>query len=218
MRAPDSAGGAMSLFQALGLDANDRPAVAAWVARCGVPVARLRHYHTAQILPCGVDLERILATSGLSELALMLRLGRPSRAALAGAADRRPLPAPPPLASLPPPVLATAYGQFYQGDCLAIMAALASDSLDLIFADPPQNLGKWYPSGIDDRLAVGHYLAWCERWLLECIRVLKPGGALFVWNLPRWNAELAGFLAGRLALLHWIAVEMKFPTAKAVGL
>ena len=115
-------------------------------------------------------------------------------------------------------VLATAYGQFYQGDCLAIMAALASDSLDLIFADPPQNLGKWYPSGIDDRLAVGHYLAWCERWLLECIRVLKPGGALFVWNLPRWNAELAGFLAGRLALLHWIAVEMKFPTAKAVGL
>ena len=133
----------------------------------------------------------------------MLRLGRPSRAALAalaGAADRRPLPAPPPLASLPPPVLATAYGQLYQGDCLAIMAALASDSLDLIFADPPQNLGKWYPSGIDDRLAVGHYLAWCERWLQECIRVLKPGGALFVWNLPRWNAELAGFLAGRLTL------------------
>ena len=49
MRAPDSAGGAMSLFQALGLDANDRPAVAAWAARSGVPVARLRHYHAARI-------------------------------------------------------------------------------------------------------------------------------------------------------------------------
>ena len=212
MRAPGDAGGAMSLFQALGLDADDRPAVAAFAARSGVPVAQLRYYDTAQILPCGADLARLLTTSGLSEMDLMLRLGRPSRAALAalaGDAGGRPAAPPPPAPRLPPPVLATAYGQLYQGDCLAIMAALASDSLDLIFADPPQNLGKWYPSGINDRLAVGDYLAWCERWLLECIRLLKPGGALFVWNLPRWNAELASFLAGRLTLLHWIAVEFK---------
>ena len=71
-------------------------------------MARLRHYHAAHILPDGADLARILATSGLSEMALMLRLGRPSRAALAAltadpsAALAIPA-ASPDVAALPPP-------------------------------------------------------------------------------------------------------------------
>ena len=53
---------------------------------------------------------------------------------------------------------------------------MESDSIDLVFADPPFNLDKLYPSGMDDDLKTHEYLHWCEQWLSECARVLKPGG------------------------------------------
>jgi site-specific DNA-methyltransferase (adenine-specific) len=93
---------------------------------------------------------------------------------------------------------------------MEVMSTLDSDSVDMIFADPPFNLKKLYPSSIDDNLKTERYLAWCEAWLSECTRLLKHGGALFVWNLPRWNAELASFLNGRLTFVHWIAVDIKY--------
>lgn len=43
----------------------------------------------------------------------------------------------------------------------------------------------------------------------ECIRVLKPGGSLFYWNLPIWNVAAAAYLNSRLTFRHWIAVDMK---------
>lgn len=91
-----------------------------------------------------------------------------------------------------------------------LIPILDSDSVDMIFADPPFNLNKLYPSSINDNLKTERYLEWCEGWLTECIRLLKPGGALFVWNLPRWNAELAAFLNGRLTFVHWVAVDIKY--------
>ena len=90
------------------------------------------------------------------------------------------------------------------------MRSLDSDSVDMIFADPPFNLNKLYPSNINDNLKTERYLEWCETWLSECIRLLKHGGALFLWSLPRWNAEIAAFLCGRLTFVHWIAVDIKY--------
>ena len=65
--------------------------------------------------------------------------------------------------------------------------------VDTIFADPPFNLGKIYGKRSLDRLSEEKYLAWCKEWLVESVRVLKPGGALFVYNLPRWNIQLGAF-------------------------
>ena len=45
---------------------------------------------------------------------------------------------------------------------------------------------------------------------MECIRVMKDGGSLFVWNLPKWNGILSGFLSDRLTFRHWIAVDIKY--------
>jgi site-specific DNA-methyltransferase (adenine-specific) len=90
------------------------------------------------------------------------------------------------------------------------MRDLDSDSVDMIFADPPFNLNKLYPSSINDNLKTERYLEWCETWLSECIRLLKHGGALFLWSLPRWNVEIAAFLGGRLTFVHWIAVDIKY--------
>jgi hypothetical protein len=48
-------------------------------------------------------------------------------------------------------------------------------------------------------------------WLVELVRVLKPGGFLFLWNLPKWSLTLGARLAAQLT--HWIAVDMKYSLA-----
>lgn len=108
------------------------------------------------------------------------------------------------------PILQTALGRLYQEDCLALLRELPSESVDLAFADPPFNLGKQYSSRIDDARADHEYLEWCKSWLGGMIRLLKPGGSLFLWHLPKWNLPLGAFLAEQLTFRHWIAVEIKY--------
>jgi site-specific DNA-methyltransferase (adenine-specific) len=108
------------------------------------------------------------------------------------------------------PILKTSLGEVHQVDCFRLLAEVDSTSVDLAFADPPFNLGKQYSSNINDAIATHEYLAWCKSWLNEMIRVLKPGGSLFVWNLPKWNVPLAAYLTEYLTFRHWIAVDIKY--------
>lgn len=108
------------------------------------------------------------------------------------------------------PILKTSRGRLYQADCLELLSSLKADSVDLAFADPPFNLGKEYSSKINDDRAAHEYLAWCHEWLDEMIRVLKPGGSLFLWNLPKWNLPLGAYLEQRITFRHWIAVDIKY--------
>jgi site-specific DNA-methyltransferase (adenine-specific) len=108
------------------------------------------------------------------------------------------------------PILETPQGKLYEGDCLKVMRKIDADSVDLAFADPPFNLGKAYTSKIDDSIAEHEYLGWCRSWLDEMIRVLKPGGSLFVWNLPKWNLPLGAYVGERMTFRHWISVDIKY--------
>lgn len=108
------------------------------------------------------------------------------------------------------PVLETQFGKLYQQDCLEFLSSIEDGCVDLAFADPPFNLGKQYTSNIDDDLAEDQYLAWCKQWLDEMIRTVKPGGSLFVYNLPKWNLALGSYLMQRMTFRHWITVDMKF--------
>ena len=108
------------------------------------------------------------------------------------------------------PILKTALGDLYQADCLDMMSAIEPETVDLAFADPPFNLGKQYTSKINDAKANHEYLEWCHAWLDGMVRALKPGGSLFLWNLPKWNLPLGAFLSERLTFRHWIAVDIKY--------
>lgn len=108
------------------------------------------------------------------------------------------------------PILKTPLGQLYQGDCLTVLRSIERDTVDLAFADPPFNLGKQYTSKIDDSLGESEYLAWCKEWLTEMIAVLRPGGSLFMWNLPKWNLPLGAFVGERLTFRNWITVDIKY--------
>ncbi len=106
-------------------------------------------------------------------------------------------------------VYRTGLGQLYQGDCVPFLAQLPESCLDMVFADPPFNLGKDYGAGISDDRQAEEYLAWSRQWLADCVRVLKPGGSLFVFNLPRWLIEYGAFLNQQGMLFrHWIACRM----------
>jgi len=104
----------------------------------------------------------------------------------------------------------TASGRLYRGDCLQILPALDADSVDVVFADPPFNLGKTYASGMDDAVPDAQYLEWSRRWIAECVRILKPSGSFFLYNLPKWNVALGSFLNEHLTFRHLIAIEMTY--------
>jgi site-specific DNA-methyltransferase (adenine-specific) len=72
---------------------------------------------------------------------------------------------------------------------MEILPDITEATVDLVFVDPPFNLGKDYGQGIDDERPDAAYLARCSSWIAECVRLLKPGGALYLFNLPRWNVE-----------------------------
>lgn len=108
------------------------------------------------------------------------------------------------------PVLTTELGRLYQADCMDVLPTIDTGSVDMVFADPPFNLNKRYGKNSSDDHADADYLNWCYGWLDECIRVIRPGGALFLYNLPKWNIQFGYFLGGRgLDFRHWIAVEQK---------
>jgi site-specific DNA-methyltransferase (adenine-specific) len=108
------------------------------------------------------------------------------------------------------PVFQTPQGSLYQGDCLALLPMIPAESVDLVFADPPFNLGKDYPSKMNDSRGEDEYLGWCREWTAECARILKPGGSFFLFNLPRWNFALGDHLRSLLTFRHLIAVEISY--------
>lgn len=116
------------------------------------------------------------------------------------------------------PAFTTNLGAVYHADCMDLFAAVRNECIDTVFADPPFNLAKDYGNGKEkDDLDGGEYLAWCYRWMGECVRVLKPGGSMFVYNLPQWAFHLAARLEQHGMLFrHWIAVSMKgtFPRGR----
>lgn len=109
------------------------------------------------------------------------------------------------------PVLSTRQGALFNEDCLDFLGRAKNDTVDTVFADPPFNLGKVYGSKVNDELTEREYVEWGQAWIDECIRVLKPGGSFFLYNLPRWNVMFGAHLMAREMLFrNWIAISIKF--------
>jgi site-specific DNA-methyltransferase (adenine-specific) len=98
---------------------------------------------------------------------------------------------------------------------MVLLSQLQDKSVDLIFADPPFNCGKKYGVAVDGRAISDvrnddEYFAWCKRWLDESVRALKPGGALFVYHIARWNTRFSTYLQSKpeMQFQHWITVNI----------
>jgi site-specific DNA-methyltransferase (adenine-specific) len=204
-----------AFFQALGID-NDIQ-LKTFSKKTGIAVSKLNYYNQSRIFPSVQDRQRIFEETGLSEIEIRLRLGifdnallnaiQNNAAAIFSLIGQVPQN---PVDTESNEVFRTSYGTMYQGDCVSLMESIPKESIDLIFADPPFNLNKSYESGINDLRDEKEYLAWTERWVLQCVDLLKEGGALFIWNLPKWNSYIASLLNQYLTFRHWIAVDIKF--------
>ena len=206
-------------FNAIGLNKDNKLSLRSFSQKVGIQVGKLRYYNSTNTLPSGTDLTQICDTLNIEPAELMLRMGVMNHrliSAIQQNADlvystiKEQLEDEETKTHMPPAVYETSLGKLYQGNCLELMQNMDSDSIDLIFADPPFNLNKLYPSKIDDNLKEDQYVRWCEKWAEECMRILKPGGSLFIWNLPKWNIFMAKYLNGRLTFRHWIAVDIKY--------
>jgi site-specific DNA-methyltransferase (adenine-specific) len=83
-------------------------------------------------------------------------------------------------------------------------------SVDLVFADPPFNIGYEYDV-YDDRRAKADYLAWTEKWLAAVERVLAPHGSFFLAIGDEFVAEHKVRLdALNLTMRNWIVWHYTF--------
>lgn len=100
------------------------------------------------------------------------------------------------------------------GDCLDRLKELPDNSIDFVFADPPYNLGKKY-RGYSDDLAIKEYFSWCDKWISELARVLRPGRTLALLNIPLWTIRHFQYMERILQFQNWIAWDaLSYPVRR----
>lgn len=78
--------------------------------------------------------------------------------------------------------------QVIHGDCLEELVKLEAGSVQLMFCDPPYNLGIDYGDGAKaDKLPDSEYLDWCARWIEACAHVLHEHGSMWMLISEEWT-------------------------------
>ena len=77
----------------------------------------------------------------------------------------------------------------YWGDCIEIMRTLPDKSADLVFADPPFNIGIKYDV-YNDNVSYEDYYNWSEKWIKETYRLLKNNGTIYIAIGDEFAAEV----------------------------
>lgn len=88
---------------------------------------------------------------------------------------------------LPQPFFKNEAGALYQMDVLQFLKSIDSESVDLVFADPPYNIKKaeW-----DTFQSQKQYVDWSMLWIQETQRILKPHGSLYVCGFSEILADI----------------------------
>ena len=62
---------------------------------------------------------------------------------------------------------------------------IKSESVDMVFIDPPFNQGLKYDT-VNDKMEKKDYLAWADKFIGESFRILKPTGSFYLMNRTSW--------------------------------
>jgi site-specific DNA-methyltransferase (adenine-specific) len=88
----------------------------------------------------------------------------------------------------------------YNEDCIIGMKKISSETVDIIICDPPYNIGKDFGND-SDKQDMTTYLLWCDNWIYECLRILKPNGTLYIYGF----SENLAFIRTRIACnVRWL--------------
>ncbi|MFQ5977627.1 MAG: DNA-methyltransferase [Candidatus Heimdallarchaeota archaeon] len=101
----------------------------------------------------------------------------------------------------------TDYGMFFNNDCEEIISMLPSNSMDVIFADPPYNIGKiadW-----DKFPKIEDYVNWCKSWIISLHRILKDTGSLFIMGFSEILALVQAAVISKFKSCRWLIWHYK---------
>ena len=69
----------------------------------------------------------------------------------------------------------------YNADVFKCFSKIEDSTVDLVFADPPYNIGKDF-DGLKDKINERDFLEWTYKWIDEVFRVLKKNGSFYLMN------------------------------------
>lgn len=90
------------------------------------------------------------------------------------------------------------------GDALEALKSIPDNSIDLIFADPPYNIGKNFNGFIEKWETEEAYLNWCYTWLDLCVKKLKQNGSFYVMTATQFMPFFDIYLQKKLHILSRI--------------
>jgi adenine-specific DNA-methyltransferase len=90
------------------------------------------------------------------------------------------------------------------GDAIDALKSIPDESIDLIFADPPYNIGKNFNGKIEKWKTEESYLEWCYEWIDLCIQKLKPNGSFYVMTATQFMPFFDLYLRNKLTILSRI--------------
>jgi len=96
------------------------------------------------------------------------------------------------------------------GDCIEVLSKVREPFADLIFADPPFNIGYKYDKYYD-KVKRKNYVAWTKDWMSSCKRVLKPHGSFYIAIGDDYAADVK-LIADQIGLVmrNWIIWHYTF--------
>lgn len=90
--------------------------------------------------------------------------------------------------------------KIYLEDCIAGMKNIPNESVDVVLCDPPYNIGKDFGNS-SDKQELQNYLLWCDLWLKESVRILKPSGTLYIYGF----SEILAHISVKIEINHrWL--------------
>lgn len=95
----------------------------------------------------------------------------------------------------------TELGKLYKEDAVKFLKEMDSNSVDLIFADPPYNIKKaeW-----DTFSSQKEYVEWSLNWIREASRVLTKNGSLYICGFSEILADLKWASSSLFAGCKWL--------------
>lgn len=84
--------------------------------------------------------------------------------------------------------------KIYLGDCIELLKQIEDNSVDLIIADPPYNIGKNFGPKSKVWKNLDDWYQWCCEWLDLCIDKLKPTGSIFIYGIHNYLCFLQVYL------------------------
>ena len=82
------------------------------------------------------------------------------------------------------------WNNVYCEDCISGMKKIKDNTVDIIIADPPYNIGKNFGNN-NDSMSLSNYKLWSQKWINEALRILKQTGTMYIYGFSEILAHIS---------------------------